>query len=103
MRRLVIIALPLLVCFAAGAGRDRPNVNCQLPQETPVQLDLRNPEDRRHLSDEALRAEDIAVRYSDSDAWKVPDSPQGMTLICERGTIALRPYSAKSQRTMELA
>jgi hypothetical protein len=77
MRRLIIISLPLLVCFAACAGRDRRNVNCQLPQETPVSLDLGNPEHRRHLSDEALRAEDIAVRYSDSGAWKVPGQPTG--------------------------
>jgi len=77
MRRLIIISLPLLVCFAACAGRDRRNVNCQAPQETPFSLDLRNPEHRRHLSDEALRAEDIAVRYSDSSAWKVPGQPTG--------------------------
>jgi hypothetical protein len=77
MRRLIIISLPLLVCLAACAERDRRNVNCQLPQETPFSLDLQNPEHRRHLSDEALRAEDIAVRYSDSDAWKVPGQPTG--------------------------
>jgi hypothetical protein len=77
MRRLIIISLPLLVCFAACAGRDRRNVNCQLPQETPVSLDLGNPEHRRHLSDEALRAEDIAVRYSDSGAWKVTGQSTG--------------------------
>jgi hypothetical protein len=77
MRRLIIILLPLLVCFAACAGRDRRNVNCQAPQEPPFSLDLRNPEHRRHLSDEALRAEDIAVRYSDSDTWKVPGQPTG--------------------------
>jgi hypothetical protein len=77
MRRLIIISLPLLVCFAVCAGRDRRNVDCQLPQETPFSLDLRNPEHRRHLSDEALRAEDIAVRYSDSDTWKVPGQPTG--------------------------
>jgi hypothetical protein len=75
MRRLIIISLPLLVCFVACAERDRRNVNCQLPQETPFSLDLRNPEHRRHLSDEALRAEDLAVRYSDSDTWKVPGQP----------------------------
>ena len=77
MRRLFIISIPLLVCFASCAGRDRRNVNCQAPQETPFSLDLRNPEHRRHLSDEALRAEDIAVRYSDSDTWKVPGQPTG--------------------------
>ena len=75
MRRLIIISLPLLVCLAACAERDRRNVNCQAPQETPFSLDLRNPEHRRHLSDEALRAEDIAVQYSDSGAWKVPGQP----------------------------
>jgi hypothetical protein len=77
MRRLIFISLPLLVCLAACAGRDRRNVNCQAPQETPFSLDLRNPEHRRHLSDEALLAEDIAVRYSDSGAWKVPGQPTG--------------------------
>ena len=77
MRRLIIILLPLLVCFAVCAGRDRRNVNCQAPQETPFSLDLRNPEHRRHLSDEALRAEDIAVQYSDSDTWKGPGQPTG--------------------------
>ena len=77
MRRLIIISLPLLVCFAACAKPTPPDIKCELPQEPPIQFDLLNPEHQRHLSDEALLAEDIAVRYSDSDNWKIPGQPQG--------------------------
>src|SRR5262245_3872759 len=76
MRRLIIILLPLLVCFAACIKPTPPDIKCELPQEPPMQFDMRNPEHQRHLSDEALLAEDIAVRYSDSDNWKVPGQPQ---------------------------
>ena len=71
MRRLIIISLPLLVCLAACAGRDQRNANCQWHQETAVSLDLRNPEQQRHLNDDALLAEDLAIRYADSGNWKV--------------------------------
>jgi hypothetical protein len=66
MRRLVVMSLPLLVCFAACTGGDRRNANCQWPQETAISLDVRNPEQQRHLSDDALLAEDLAIRYADS-------------------------------------
>jgi hypothetical protein len=65
MRRLIIISLPLLVCVAAFAEPDRRNTNCQWPQETAIPLDLRNPEQRRHLADDADLAEDLAIRYAD--------------------------------------
>jgi hypothetical protein len=60
------MSLPLLVCFVACTGRDRRNANCQWPQETAISLDVRNPEQQRHLSDDALLAEDLAIRYADS-------------------------------------
>jgi hypothetical protein len=75
MRRLIIIPLPLLVCFAMCAKPTPRDMKCELPQEAPMRLDLGNPEHRRHLSDEALRADDIAVRYADSGNWKVPGQP----------------------------
>ena len=71
MRRLIIISLPLLICLAACAGRDRRDAICQLPQEAPIPLDLRNPEQQRHLSDDAERAEDMAIRYADSGKGRV--------------------------------
>jgi hypothetical protein len=72
MRRLVIISLLLMICLAACARRDQRNANCQWQQETPVSLDLRNPEQQRHLNDDALLAEDHAIRYADSNNWRVP-------------------------------
>jgi hypothetical protein len=66
MRRLVVLSLPLLVCFSACTGGDRRNASCEWPQETAISLDLRNPEQQRHLSDDALLAEDLAIRYADS-------------------------------------
>ena len=65
MRRLVIMSFPMLVCFAACAGGDRRNTNCEWPPETAISLDLRNPRHQQHLSDDALLAEDLAIRYAD--------------------------------------
>jgi hypothetical protein len=65
MRRLVIISILLLVCSVAFAEPDRRNTDCQWPQETAFPLDLRNPEQRRHLTDDADLAEDLAIRYAD--------------------------------------
>jgi hypothetical protein len=77
MRRLVVISLPLLVCFAACTRSDRRNANCQWPQETIISLDLRNPEQQRHISDDVELAEDLAIRYADSGRWKVPGQDAG--------------------------
>jgi hypothetical protein len=66
MRRLVALSLPLLVCCAACTGADRRNANCQWPQEAAIPLDVRNPEQRRHLTDDAELAEDLAIRSADS-------------------------------------
>lgn len=65
MQRLVVMLLPLLVCFGACTGGDRRNTNCEWPQEAAVSLDLRNPRQQQHLSDDALLAEDLAIRYAD--------------------------------------
>src|SRR3989442_920243 len=70
MRRLVAMSLPLLLWFAACSARDRRDANCEWPQETAISLDLRNPTQRRHLSDDALFAEDLAIRYADSHRGK---------------------------------
>lgn len=75
MRRLIVISLLLLFCFAACAGRERGNATCQWRQEDPISLDLRNPEHQLHLNDDALLAEDVAVRYADSGNWIAPGQP----------------------------
>src|SRR5262245_41683089 len=75
MRRLIMISISLLGCFTPVAGRDRSKADCQWPQEPPVPLDLRIAEQKQHLSDDAWRAEDLAIRYADSGKWKVPGQP----------------------------
>ena len=51
----------------AGCGRsERPAANCKWPEDTASALNLRNRADRQHLNDDALRAEDLAIRYADS-------------------------------------
>ena len=66
MKRLLPMSLLVLVCFPGCARRDRPNSNCEWPHETAISLDLNKPADQRHLSEDALLAEDLAIRYADS-------------------------------------
>ncbi len=65
MRRLVFVSIILFVCFAACTSDNRRNTDCEWPQEAPNSLDLRNPRQQQHLSDDALLAEDLAIRYAD--------------------------------------
>src|SRR5688500_7940107 len=44
----------------------RPAAECVWREEPPRALDLKDGADRRHLTHDALRAEDIAIRYADS-------------------------------------
>ena len=46
-------------------GFDPPSGTCELPPESVVALDLRSPADQMHLTEDALAAEDIAIRYAD--------------------------------------
>lgn len=64
----------LLVCswFTGCGHRERLGANCEWPEGTATALDLRDQTDRRHLSNDALRAEDLAIRYADS--LKAPHS-----------------------------
>src|SRR5260370_32208188 len=59
------ISLLILVCLPGCGRRDRPNANCQWPHETIVSLDLSKATQQRHLSDDALAEEDLAIRYAD--------------------------------------
>jgi hypothetical protein len=44
----------------------RPAADCTWREEPPRALDLKDGADRRHLTGDALRAEDVAIRYADS-------------------------------------
>jgi len=58
--------LLLLVGLAGCTGLDRDNTNCEWPQEIAMSFEVRGPALQRHLSDDALVAEDLAIRYADS-------------------------------------
>ncbi len=79
MTRLAATSLLVLVWFAGCTGHDQRNANCEWPQETAISLDLRNPTQRRHLSDEALVAEDLAIRYADSHSGPRSGHFEGFT------------------------
>jgi hypothetical protein len=90
MRRLVVIAMLLLGCSAAFAEPDRRNADCRWPQEPAIPLNLRNPEQQRHLRADAELAEDLAIRYADLHVG--PNSGYGQTrdecLAALFGTVA---------------
>jgi hypothetical protein len=60
------MSLLLLACSAACTRRVPPDSNCEWPHETATSIDLTNPAQQRHLSDDAQVAEDRAIRYADS-------------------------------------
>ncbi len=64
MRRC-IMSFFLLAGVGACSGSNRRNSDCEWPRETAISLDLRNPSQLQHLSDDALLAEDLAIRYAD--------------------------------------
>ena len=57
----------VFLCFAGCAGR---NFNCEWPQEPAAPLDPSKPGQLRHISDDALLAEDLAIRYADKRVGK---------------------------------
>ena len=57
----------LLLCIGlAGCASHRPVAQCTWPLEARSVLDLRARAARRHLHEDALRAEDIGIRYADA-------------------------------------
>ncbi len=57
----------VFLCFAGCAGR---TFDCEWPQEPAASLDPSKPGQLRHISDDALLAEDIAIRYADKRVGK---------------------------------
>ena len=65
MRRPILLLVPILM-WVSGCARNRLlNSNCELPREQETVLDLNDPAQRWHLTDDARFAEDLAIRYAD--------------------------------------
>jgi hypothetical protein len=58
--------LLLAICLAGCGRREARSSNCQWPAETAAPLDLNLPAERQHLADDAILAEDLAVRFADA-------------------------------------
>src|ERR1700758_234102 len=58
--------LLVLLCLSGCARRYQPNSNCEWPNESPVPLNVSNAGEQQRLSEDALAAEDLAIRYADS-------------------------------------
>jgi hypothetical protein len=78
MRRFLAPWLLLLVGMSGGIGsiyrgcpgcieRDRANSTCQWTGDTKFPFDSQNPADQQHLIKDAQLAEDLAVRYADTE------------------------------------
>ena len=65
MMRLGAALLVAAFAFTGCAGHPIAARNCEWPEHVASRLDTRNPSDRRHLSDDALTAEDLAIRHAD--------------------------------------
>ncbi len=65
MHKWMIMFILLLAGPAACSGNNRRNSDCEWPRETATSLDLHNSGQLQHLSNDALLAEDLAIRYAD--------------------------------------
>src|ERR1700730_8220968 len=63
MKRL-FTPLLLLVVLSGCAGRLNPN--CDWTNDPALPLDLRKPADERHLTTDAMIAEELAIRFADT-------------------------------------
>ncbi len=81
MKRLVLIAvsfvtlLPWLILFTRGARPiDHPiSSTCTWVEDNSRPLNLENRADRSHLRDDAVTAEDVAIRWADTHFHLLPE------------------------------
>src|SRR5919199_2911249 len=66
-RRAFAPWLLLLVCTCGCIDRTRTNSTCEWTRDSAFPLDLANPDDQRHLVADGQLAEELAVRYADSE------------------------------------
>src|SRR5438105_2336186 len=59
--------LVVLACASGCIDRARQNPNCEWTRDLTFPLDLTNPQNRQHLIADAQLAEELAVRYADTE------------------------------------
>jgi hypothetical protein len=88
------ISLVVLVCFVGCARTGGRKATCEWPQEAVVLLDLSKPSDLQHLSDDALVAEDLAIRYADSDIDSTGRRARGEDYVRTRSKCMVKLFEA---------
>ena len=66
MKRLLPVLLFWLPCIVSCSSSAPPNSDCEWSKEIAGPLDLSQSTQARHLSGDAERAEDLAIRYADA-------------------------------------
>src|SRR6185437_16245698 len=73
---VVLMAVVVLALFTPESSG--PDSLCQWPRDSGGRLDLRDSHQAQHLSSDARKAEDLAIRYADGHAR--PGSSSGHTM-----------------------
>jgi hypothetical protein len=84
-----------LVCLTACLPKARLNTDCEWAGEPTTRLYVRDAAHLAHLTEDALIAEELAIRYSDSFG------PRGGCLHCVAGVRATRAAIIEIRRTCE--
>jgi hypothetical protein len=72
MQRPIAAFTALSICVLTGCAPVPVDADCEWPSETPLVLDLASPAAMRHLAADARRAEDLAIRFADSEHGRLP-------------------------------
>src|SRR5260370_41786603 len=66
MKRAAVVSFCLLVCSSGCIARERLNAHCQWSHDAASPRDIGNAVDQAHLSNDAMVAEELAIRYADA-------------------------------------
>ena len=66
-QRPIAKSIALSICVLTGCARVPVAADCEWPSEKPVVLDLDSPVAMRHLVADAQLAEELAIRFADSE------------------------------------
>jgi hypothetical protein len=73
MKRIVLLAMTVIITGYVRPGDHPTSTNCVWIEEDNRSLNLENAADRRHLRDDAVTAEDVAIRWADQYYGHTPE------------------------------
>lgn len=73
MKRIVLLAMTVIITGCVRPGDHPTDRNCVWIEEDKRPLNLENTADRHHLRDDAVTAEDVAIRWADQYYGHTPE------------------------------